>query len=78
MICNDYLTSIIETRSISGKNFGNSGMVHLVEINQTPPPYSMLQYIGRVATPKLMPKNCLIYLQTTLIMGGGGLLSEFM
>ena len=31
----------------------------------------MLQYIGRVATPKLVSRNCLRYLQTTLIMGGG-------
>ena len=43
-----------------------------------PSPYSMLQYIGRVATPKLVSRNCLRYLQTTLIMGGGGLVSEFM
>ena len=53
-------------------------MVHLAEINQVPPPYSMLQYIGRVATPKLVPRNCLRYLQKTLIMGEGGLVSEFM
>ena len=53
-------------------------MVHFAEINQAPPPYSMLQYIGRVATPKLVPRNCLRYLQTTLIMEGGGLASEFM
>ena len=33
---------------------------------------------GRVATSKLMLRNCLRYLQTTLIMGGGGLVSEFM
>ena len=44
-------------------------MVHLAEINQLPCLYSMLQ----LATPK-----CLRYLQTTLIMGGGGLVSEFM
>ena len=53
-------------------------MVHFAKINQAPPPYSMLQYIGRVATPKLVSRNCLRYLQTTLIMGGGGLVSEFM
>ena len=54
-------------------------MVHFAEINQARSPYSMLQHIGRVATPKLMPINCLRYLQTTLIMGGGGgLVSEFM
>ena len=52
-------------------------MVHFAEINQAPPPYSMLQYIGRVATPKLVSPNCLRYLQTTLIMGGGGLVSKF-
>ena len=53
-------------------------MVHFAEIHQAPPPYSMLQHIGRVATPKLVPRNCLKYLQTTLMMGGGGLVSEFM
>ena len=47
-------------------------MVHFEDINQAPSPYSMLQDIGRVATPKLVPRNCLRYLQTTLIMGGGG------
>ena len=52
-------------------------MVHFAEINQAPPPYSMLQYIDRVATPKFVPRKCLSYLQTTLIMGGGGLVSEF-
>ena len=46
-------------------------MVHFAEINQTPFLYSMLPYIGRVATPKLLPRNCLIYLQTTLIIVGG-------
>ena len=50
----------------------------LCRINQAPPPYSMLQYIGRVATPKPVPRDCLRYLQTTLMMGGGGLVSEFM
>ena len=45
-------------------------MVYLVKINQTPSPYSVLQYIGRVATVKLVPRNCLRYLQTTLIMWG--------
>ena len=53
-------------------------MIHLVEINQVPSPYSILQDIGKVATPKLVPRNCLGYLQTTLIIGGGGLISEFM
>ena len=38
----------------------------------------MLQDIGRVATPKLVSRNYLRYLQTTLIMGGRGLVSEFM
>ena len=31
-------------------------MVHFAEINQAPSPYSMLQYIGRVATPKLVSR----------------------
>ena len=55
--------------SNSGKIYGNSGMVHFAEINQVPSPYSMLQEIGKVATPKLVPGNCLRYFQTTLIMG---------
>ena len=44
-------------------------MVQFAEINQAPQPYSMLQHIGRVATLKLTPKNCLRYLQATLIIG---------
>ena len=43
-----------------------------------PSPYSMLQDVGRVATPKIVSRNYLRYLQTTLIMRGGGLVSEFM
>ena len=54
-------------------------MVHYAEINQAPSPYSMLQHIGRVATLKLVPRTFIRYLQTTLIMGGGGTnVSEFM
>ena len=53
-------------------------MAHFAEINQAPSSYSMLQYIGGVASPKLAPRNCLRYLQTTLIMEGEGLVSEFM
>ena len=68
----------METKSVPGNISENSGMVHLAEINQAPSPYSMLQHIGRVATPKLVPRNCLRYLKTILIMGGGGLVSEFM
>ena len=34
----------METKSIPGSISGNSGMVHLAEINQTPSLYSMLQY----------------------------------
>ena len=44
-------------------------MVHFAEINQAPSPYSMLQHIGRVTAPELVSRNCLRYLQTTLIMG---------
>ena len=36
-------------------------MVHFAEINQAAPPYSLLQYIGRVATLKFVPRNCLRY-----------------
>ena len=53
-------------------------MANFAEISQAPFPYSILQHIGRVATPKLVLGNCLRYLETTLIMGGGGLILEIM
>ena len=34
--------------------------------------YSMLQYIERVATSKLPPRNCFKYLQAKLIIEAGG------
>ena len=68
-----YLTKIIETKSIPWKISRTFGLVHLAEINQTPAPYLMLQYIGRVATLTLVPRNCLRYLQTTC---GEGNLSQ--
>lgn len=34
--------------------------------------YSVLQYIERVATPKLPPRNCFKYLQAKLIIEAGG------
>ena len=63
---------------IPGKLHGNSGLVYFAEINQGLSSYSMLQHIGRITTPTLVPRTCLRYLQTTLIMGGGRLVSEFM
>ena len=54
-----YLTKIIETNSVPGKIYENSGMVHFPEINRAHRSYSMLQHIGRVATTKLVAKNCL-------------------
>ena len=60
------------------KKNGNSGMVHFAEINQPLFPWSILQHIARVATPKLLPRTCFRYLQRTLIIGGLGLVSEFM
>ena len=68
MSCNVVLQFDIKTNSIPGK---------VPEINQDPPHYSMLQHIGREATPKLLSGNCHRYLQTTLMIGGGGLASEF-
>ena len=53
-------------------------MVHFAEINQVPSPYSMLQDIGRVASPNFVPRNCVRYFQTKLKMGGVGWVSEFM
>ena len=60
-----YLTWIIETKSIPEKIYGNSEMFHFAEINQAPSSYSVQQYIGRVLTPKLVPKDCVRYLETT-------------
>ena len=37
-----HLTKIIETKSISGKIYGNSRMVLFSEMNQAPSPYSDL------------------------------------
>ena len=39
-----YLTYIIETKSIPGQIYENSGMAHFAEINQAPSAYSMLQH----------------------------------
>ena len=70
---------MIETKSIPGKSYGNSEMVFFADVNQTPSSFPlMFQHIRRVAIPKLMPRSCLRYLQTTLIMGWEGLISEFM
>ena len=57
---------------------GSSGMDHFAKTNHTLSPYSMLQHIGRVATPRLVRRNCLRYFLTPLIMGEEGLDSEFM
>ena len=64
---------MFETKSIPGKIYENSEMVHFAETNQAPSPYSILQHICRIATPKLLPRSCLRYLQTALIIGGKGI-----
>ena len=46
-------------------------MVHFTEIRQGPLPHSMFQHLRKVATPELVPRNCLRYLQTAMIIGGG-------
>ena len=66
-----YLTKILETKSIPGKNYKNFGMIHFVETNQVSFPNSILQHIGIVATLKLVSRRCLRYLQTTLIWWEG-------
>ena len=48
----------------------------LAEINQATPLDSMLQHIGRVTIPMLVPRDYLIYLQTTVRTWGEGLVSE--
>ena len=77
------LIHVIEIKSIPGKVFLTFGMVHFVQINQSPLPrhpplYSMLENIERVAKPKLVPRTFLRHFQTTLTMGRAWLLSEFM
>ena len=44
-------------------------MVHFLKLRQVITSYSMLQHIGRVAVSKLVPRNCLRYLQNILLMG---------
>ena len=56
---------MIETKPIHEKISENFAMVHFAEINQVPAPYSTLQHTGRVATPKIVPRKLLRYLQTT-------------
>ena len=76
--CDNISHKLLRPSQSIEKIYGNSWMVPFAEINQVPSPYSMLQHIERAATPKLVPRNCLRCLQTTLIMGGRGLVSEFM
>ena len=45
---------ITETKLILGKTSGNSGMAHFAEKIDVPPPYSILQHVRRVATPKFV------------------------
>lgn len=42
-------------------------MIHFAHITQAFSPYSMLQHVGRVAKPRLVPKNSLKYWKTTLL-----------
>ena len=62
----------------SGNSLFSRGNVDSEGIRGTTFPcyFLMLQDIGRVATPKLVPRNCLRYL--LLIMGTGELVSKFM
>ena len=62
---------------LSSRQFWKN-LVHFAEINEAAALYWMLHYIGRVATLKVVPRNCLTYLKTTLIMGGRVLVLEFM
>ena len=62
-----YLTKIIYTKSIPGKIFGNSGMIHFVETSQAPTPH----------TEACAKKLHQTLPQTVLIIWRGGLVSEF-
>ena len=64
---------MFETKSIPGKIYENSEMVHFAETNQAPSAYSILQHIYRIATSKLLSRSCLRYLQAALIMRGKGI-----
>ena len=57
---------------------GRVATLKLVQRNSLRYLQTTLQYTGRVATPKLVQRNSLRYLQVTLMMGEGGLVSEFM
>ena len=59
-----YLTQTNEANSMSGEIYRNSGMVHSEEKSEVPPPFSMFHQVGQVAKPRLVPTNCLRYLQT--------------
>ena len=53
-------------------------MVHFVEIDQAPSPYSMLQHIGRVETPKHVARNSKILPNNIDNKGRGICLSIYM
>ena len=58
----------LETENISVCNISHK----LLRVSQFLEEFmEMLQHIGRVATLKLVARNCLRYLQTTLTMVGG-------
>ena len=59
--CDNISHKLLRPSKFLQKNYGNSGMVHFEEINQAPRPYSILKHIGGIATPKLVPRNCLRY-----------------
>ena len=55
--------------------YGNSGMVHFAEINQAPSSYSNVVAYGQSSNTKVCAKKLSQIL--ALIIGGGGLVSEF-
>ena len=70
LICN------ISHKLLRPSQFLEKFTVHFGDVNQAPSTHLILQHIGKVATKKLVPINCLKYLQTALIIRGRGLVSK--
>ena len=73
-----YLTWIIETNSIPGKNSGNYGMIHLVEIYADPSPLLNVAVYWQSSNTKSCTKKLPQILANNVDKGGRGLISDFM
>ena len=76
--CDNISHKLLRPSQFLEKTFWTFWNTPLCKKESCPPPYSVLQHIGRVATPKLVPRNCLRYLQTVLIIAPRRFVLEFM